>query len=394
MSNTSRLTYLTSVGLNHDPFATPVAEQETSSVEDIPVFYSYYLQPAFFTGNQELSEKDLRQSEKNFFIYGEPGDGKTTLRLAIEAECRTRVEKTLVVSYLLGEDLKNPLTLEEHGDRLAKAIAIDLFIQIVEQYDLFETPPNKKLIEALRKQVALGGRHISRLMRLILDNSMPNARAGIGAYWQTVGKAAVKYVPKTEDVVKLLQNCLDDPAERSVLTGWDLVQQGIHAARLWGFKRLLVMVDGVDTRHRTIKDMLALIKPLFGKLPGLAAQDIYFRFFLPTELQAKIEQVLGASRLPNYLYMPIIIKWREDALRRLLAQRFFAAGSHLQGFEALAERNLDIDDKLVTAANGSPRRLLRLASDLVDVHVARRGPGDLRISQSDWDKIQNLTQRD
>lgn len=393
MSTSSRLAYLKSIGLDHDPFATPVAEQETSSVEDIPVFYSYYLQPTFFSGNKEVSEKDLRQAEKNFFIYGEPGDGKTTLRLAVEAECRTRLEKTLVVSYLLGEDIKEPLTLEELGDRLAKAIAVDLFIQIIEQYDLFETPPSIKLIDVLCKQIALGGRHVSRLMRLILDNTIPNARAGIGAYWPAIGKAAVKYVPKTETVVDLLHKCLDEPAERSSLTGWDLVQQGIHTARLWGFKRILIMVDGVDTRHRTVKEMLALIKPLFEKLPGLAAQDIYFRFFLPTELQTMVERGLGIRRLSNYLYTPIIIKWRENALRRLLAQRFFVAGSHLQGFEALAERNLDIDNKLVTAAKGSPRRLLRLASDLVDIHIASAS-GETRISQSDWDHVQSISQRD
>jgi len=381
------------MGLNHDPFATPVAEQETSSAEDIPVFYSYYLHPTFFSNTERLSEKNLRQAEKNFFIYGDPGNGKTTLRLADEAECRTRVEKTFVVSYLLGEDLKKPLSLENHGERLAKAIAIDLFIQIIEHYDLFETPPDKKLIEVLRKQVALGGRHTLRLMRLILDNAIPNARAGIGAYWPTVGRAAVKYVPKTEAVVNLLQTCLDNPGENPNLTDWDLVIQGIHAARLWGFRRILIMVDGVDTRQRTAKDMLALIKPLFNKLPGLAAQDVYFRFFLPTELQPPIEQVLNARRLPNYLYTPIMIKWREEALRQLLAQRFFAAGSHLQGFEALAERNLDIDNKLVAAAEGSPRRLLRLASELVDSHVAHRA-GEERISQADWEITQNRFSKD
>jgi hypothetical protein len=385
MSISTRLNFLNSIGLTHDPFATPVAEQEASSIDDIPTLYSYYLHPKFLSaGDLSITEKSLRQMEKNLFIYGEPGDGKTTLRLVLEAECRTQVEKTLAVTYLLGEDIKRPLTIEEHGVRLAKAIAVDLFIQIIEQFNSTEQPVSKKQIEVLQKQVGLGARQIQRLINLILDNNIPNARAGLGAYWGNVGRCAVQYVPKTDAIVEFLQKCLEKGKEKEVLTDWDLVAQGFYAARLWGFKRILIMVDGVDTRRRTPKAMCQIIEPLFEKLAGLAAQDVYFRFFLPLEIKKTIERTLRIrGRLQNYKYVPIIIKWQEDSLRRLLAQRFSAAGSHMEGLDALAERDLDVDDKLVTAAKNSPRRLLQLASGLIDIYVARK-PGETRISAPDW----------
>ena len=388
-----RLTFLNSIGLNHDPFATPVAEQEASSVDDIPTLYSYYLHPKLTSiGDLIITEKALRQMEKNLFIYGEPGDGKTTSRLVLEAECRTQIEKTLAVTYLLGEDIERPLTLEEHGARLAKAIAIDLFIQVIEQFNPADQPVNNKRIEVLKKQVALGGRHIQRLTRLILDNNIPNARAGLGAYWRNVGICPVQYVPKTDAIVELLQKCLEKSREKEHLTGWDLVAQGLYAARLWGFKRILVMVDGVDTRQRTPKAMGQLLEPLFEKLAGLTAQDVYFRFFLPLEIKKPVERILRKhKRLQNYKYIPIMIKWQEDSLRRLLVQRFFAAGSHIDGLDVLAERNLNIDEKLVSAANGSPRRLLQLVSDLIDVYVTHK-PDETRITAPDWrNMLENRT---
>lgn len=388
MSDSYRLNFLKSIGLDHDPFATPVAEQEAGSAEDIPALYSYYLHPTFSsTGDIVINEKSLRQMEKNIFIYGEPGDGKTTLRLVLEAECRTQVEKTLVISYLLGEDIERPLTIQEHGDRLAKTMAIDIFIQIIEQFSPSERPLDKKSIEVLQKQAGLGGRHIQRLINLILDNLIPNARAGLGAYWHTVGRFPVKYVPKTPAVVELLQNCLGKYGEKESLSSWDLVAQGFHAARIWGFKRILIMVDGVDTRQRTPEAMCQMIEPLFEKLAALAAQDVYFRFFLPLKAKKPVERALNApGRLPNPKYVSIIIKWQEESLRRLLAQRFFVAGSHMAGFDALAERDLDIDEKLVAAAKNSPRRLLQMASELMDVYISRK-PGKTRISEPDWNKV-------
>lgn len=388
----SRLDFLRSLGLNHDPFITPVAEQETSSSDDIPISYSYYLHPSFTAGKKAVNEITFRTLEENIFIYGDPGSGKTTLRFMIEAECRTRLEKTLVVSNILGEDIELPLSSDEHGRKLAKSIAIGLFIQIVEQFEPSKRSLDKKLIDVLKRQIIIGGRHVQRLLSFLLDPGIPNKRAGISAYWRMIGEIPVKYVTKTEALSQLINKCTNyNKMKNEDLTSWDLVAQGFHAARLWGFRRILIMVDGVDTRQRNTEAMLDLIKPLIEKFSGLAAQDVYFRFFLPVELRKTIEnhiKTITNGNLKAVKYRPIIIKWQKDDLYKILAQRFSAAGSHLDGFESLADKNLKIDQKLINEAKGSPRRLLNLASALIDEHLARK-PGKSKMSKLDWDKARS-----
>lgn len=362
-----RLNYLRGVGLSIDPFITPVAELELGLAQDIPTFYSFYSPPDLTTlSGQPVRIRDLRQP-RHAFIYGEPGSGKTTLRFALEAECRAVLAEDLVVTYSLGEDVQAPLSIEAHGDRLARAMAIDLFIQIVERFDP-RIYPNPEQVAALKRQIAIGGVHLYRLIRTIIDSPRPEARAGLGTYWAFLGRSPVRYISSSQPLLDLLNDCLHDlPAVAPSLQGWESVWQAIETARLWGFERALVLIDGVDTRDRDVQAMFGLIQPLLAQIEVAQDHNLSFKFFLPRELQSRVTAfVQTISTHLKFSPLEAKIEWNGEALQQMLIQRFRSAGSYYTGFAALTDKDFSprVDSLLIEKAAGSPRRMLHLASTL------------------------------
>jgi hypothetical protein len=379
-----RQVFLEIIGLEHDPFVTPVAEQELRGAGAQPNLYSYFCPPPLIPRVKGQTTFQTLRMKCQSFVYGEPGDGKTTLRLALEANCRTVLDHTLVVTYDLGEDIERPLTWDEHANQLAKALAIDLFIQIVEQYNPLEYSPTPEQITALRQQFKLGGRPLQRLARQILDQPSPAAPSGLSTYWPIIGKSSVRYVPASDQLLDLIRQCLA-PGQVPMLPGPDLLQAGLLTARLWNFSQTIVLVDNVDARQRATQNMFALIETLLINLPRLEAANVYFKFFLPLELQALVAARLPALDLPAG-YFEAKMEWTDDSLRELLAQRFHAAGSYYVGFDALAGEELQdqLDALIIRAAIGSPRRMLRVISILIDEHVASSQVTP-KFSTQDWD---------
>ncbi|MDI6769623.1 MAG: hypothetical protein QMD04_08110 [Anaerolineales bacterium] len=382
MEESPRSAYLNSLNLSADPFIAPVAEQEIGLVHE--AFYSYFIFP-ILPDSRSVNLRMLRQPQ-HAFIYGEPGSGKTTLRLTLEADCRTVLDGTLAVAYELGEDIQRPLTLDEHGDRLAKALAIDLFIQVIEQFNPLNPFPDDGQIQGLQGQVQRGGRHLKRLIEKILDEPSPSERFGIGTYWASLGKAPVRYIATSDALLELLRRCLHAP-ETALPKGWEAVWEGLEAARRWGFERALIMIDGVDTRQRSEEAMSKLIEPLLGMLSQVEARGMFFKFFLPLELEKNVSELLKNAGLNSQEFSSIILRWQEETLRNLLRQRFRAANARYIGLNDFAEASFDLDQKVMEKAGNSPRRLLQVISKLIDIHVAR-APASIKISDADWEDMQ------
>ncbi|MGQ9832819.1 MAG: ATP-binding cassette domain-containing protein [Candidatus Villigracilaceae bacterium] len=386
--NNPRLRFLESFGFNHDPFETPVAEQELTRVQEI--FYLYYSHPA--------SQKDhlsILRASQHTFIFGVPGSGKSTLRLMLDADCRTVLDGSLPITYLLGEDVERPLSGQEHGERLARAFAIDLTLAILEQFNPLNPPPTLEQIHSLQQQVQVGGRPLGRLLQKILSKirgeEEVNPTWGLSKDWHMIGKAPIKYISSSPQLEQLITALLTEPAPSPAPAGWETFWRGLETARLWHFTRFFLLLDGVDARRREADEMTALIAPLLETLPQMEAQQVWGKFFLPPELKEKIHPILR-NYYPKGLNTPplssIMMKWDENALRRLLMQRLRAArpasGMPYTGLDNLATAGLNLDAKVIRAAEGSPRRLLSIVSDLIDVHV-RRAPDSPFLSQEDWE---------
>jgi hypothetical protein len=381
----SQISYFKRFGLSHDPFGTPVAEQELKLAGDI--FYKYFVPPQIGSSHQELNLQALRKAQ-HAFIFGFPGSGKSTLRLALEADCRTVLDGTLTISHNLGEDFKKSLSLEEHGVRLARELALDLIIQVIEQFSPSKKFPSPEQIQGLQRQVQAGGNHLRRLIRRLLEHESDLginniSDINLSMYWHTVGKAPVRYVPASKELFKLLVMVLPDP-QSTPKVGWENFWDGLKTARLLGFQRTLILVDGVDTRESSRQNMFELISPLLTFLPKVHDIDLFFKFFLPVGLESLVKKELRRLSPPLLLQSQFsIMNWDKRALQQILTQRFQSAGIRSNGLDALAESGLNLDAKVIQASKGSPRQMLEIVHSLFRTHMLRN-PDTPILRRQDW----------
>jgi hypothetical protein len=384
--NARQLYLRKTLDLSHDPFAFGVTEQELGGPPDAPYFFSYYVDPPALAPGGGSAISWLRESQRAL-VFGAPGTGKTALRLTLEAECRSTFggPKTLVVTYLLGDDFATPLSPAEHWQRLAQALAIDLLIQVIEQFNPLIAVPTDEQIVALRQQSAVAGRRTQQLLTALATDP----QAGLERFWPSLGRPAVRHIPSTPTLRNLLARVQAAPLEPPTSRGQDLLQEGLAVAHAWGFEQIFVLVDEVDARQREPAAMLALIQPLLDSLDDWEEVRLYFKFFLGAEMLPLFEPYATDEQI-SLLPQPVqaIIHWETGDLATLLLQRFTAAGAHLPGVDMLAGSGLTgrLNASLVQAAEGSPRRLLAVFSTLIDAHC-RRDPTELLLDATDWEEM-------
>jgi hypothetical protein len=369
--------------MSNDPLTADPSPQS-----DKPAFFAYFVPPQI---NSKQNILRILREKRPCFIFGEPGMGKTTLRLTLEAECRRKPNSTLVVSYLPGENLTYLPTQETHWLQLAKALAIDLFIQIIERFNPLAPAPTTEQVNALRQQIQVGGRALTRLTRFIVEDPEPKHRFGLGKYWERVGRSAVRHVARPQELVQLLQAILRTPTSSFPrLSGKELLQAGIETAQLWGFEHIFILIDGVDNQEINVTDMQSLLSPLMDQLWEWQAQNVVLKLFLPLNLYGFIEKSIsqGKNSLPVVPFKAII-RWSQAELRELLVARFRAAQSRRLSFEDLAGDDLveNLDELILQAAHHSPRRLITIVNALINAHIARN-PDDLFITADDWKQTQ------
>ena len=399
--------FLKNLGLTHDPFATPVAETELKnpprffSPEIAPTedqqnkrystFAAYFISPHLSSLDQNQDPLTELRAPNHAFIFGAPGTGKTTLRLTLESATRTETNDTLIVTYYLGEYVRGPLKTEHHAERLAKELAIDFFVQVIERLDSVFRSPNADQMNIFKQQFSIGGQPLRRLARRFLDQRFPNAPDGLGSHLPLVGKFPSRFIPTTQATLDLVRDCLHTkPDQLKLQAGWSMLQTGLDAARAWGYKRVFILVDGVDTSQRGTTDMLDLIQPLIGQLGDWTDQNVFGKFFLPQELDRPL-QVALKNLLPKQRFQGTIM-WSKQALRDLLAQRFRSANSPYISFDQFADAPLsgNLDNLILDLADGSPREMLRVISALIDAHIANTFETQTPtpyFSQTDWDTM-------
>jgi hypothetical protein len=411
-SPTPRQRYLSKIGLKRDPFLVqPVAELELASSgysllgseaegqPAVPSFFDYYATPPVpLPDGQNLLQ--LLRHPGLALVYGQRGAGKTTLRLNLAAEVRLTPEHTLAVSHVFSEDIPAPRAAEVtegYWNRLAQTLAIDLFIQIIEDFNPLDPAPTSAQIIALRDVVSIGGPPLKQLAKRLLKDPEPQGLLGFGELWPQVGRPAmerpaVRYVARPPQLTALLQAAIGTKFLIAPPRGHTALLTGLHAAKEWEFKQILMLIDGVDTGERGQTDMLALLHPLLDELGDLYERGVSLKLFLPSELQPGVSARLAEARLPKPPFN-VRIEWDEGSLRALVRGRFRAAGSYRQGFDDLAGPNLQgkLDDLLIESAAGSPRRLLFTINSLINAHTARDPSGDDPfIHPADWELMRAM----
>lgn len=377
-----------------DPFTRPFTENEFARFAEpqrtekgIPSTFSpvnYYVDPVYETRRAGWTLSDLRRPEPTI-IFGEYGTGKSMLRLALEVTVRGRYDGSLTVTYKPTERHEiGPGTADVSPDSHLRAItrelALDLFIQIVERFNVAAPPPtpeqNRKLCDLLGR---LDYRTRSQINDLIVKITDPNQTApdslwGYAESWpQRFGRIRVNAVHRSLELevwMKQLIALRDEPGQFHLPgreTGREQLDEALAVARLWGFERALVLVDNVDDHQMEPAAVWSLARALVADATGLAEQGLFLKLFLPASLEARVAEEPSAGAIHT-----LRLQWNERRLRKLLHERFRAAGTYRRDFGDLAEPGLDdLDEQLLAAADGSPRRLIRLVDEMFHAYVGR-----------------------
>jgi hypothetical protein len=171
----------------------------------------------------------------------------------------------------------------------------------------------------------------------------------------------------------------------SLKAGLQLLSRLVRAA---GFASIYFLIDGIDETAHTRRDPLraaTLLSPLLDAPGVLQECGFAFKFFLPSDLEPVMrEHNIGRlDRIPVF-----VLSWNEAELLRMLHLRIEAYSrdaDHTQSvvrtFQDLCEPDLTaVDQSLTRAAQGSPRRMIDLAREIVSLHCQQVSSADCLIS--------------
>ncbi len=156
-----------------------------------------------------------------------------------------------------------------------------------------------------------------------------------------------------------------------------------------GFENIICLIDPIDESLITDLRKEKTLK-VIAHLTTLTSNGILFRFFLPQKIQINLSRqhiYFGRCR-------SLTIEWNEKSLIELIRRRmiffsldklnaYFSIGPLCEPGGSMGR----IDQEIVDLANGNPRSVVWLASQLFMTHC-QNNPGLLKISRQTWDRVQ------
>jgi hypothetical protein len=395
-----RRQYLKRLRLNHDPFTHTTTELEFQSNEQLekleesdddegslqPSFLTYFVHPPYDSKTELVEDRDellidqLKRPQHSF-VYADDGGGKTMLRYMLEAECRFVPEQTLIVSYALGKENTTTSTRPTEAI-LNEALATDLFVQTIEQFGRQQERLDDGLLAGLIPYWRDSIPHFERKLRRHLELGQPYSGTEISAWWTIWQRIAVRYRPFTPSIVKFVRSILAWPKKQPKSAS--TLQQGLILAQQLGYKQVFTLLDTVDKdnhddSYSPVTQTIAAINALDSPIP------LYIKAFLPKRLAPIIQK--HTSRLTSQPFSAIIRWDKPDSLLQIIENRFRSAGSWINGLDAISSQTIatKVNARLIQYAQGSPRRLLQVVSNLIDAHVQNKEAAEnYLLTENDW----------
>jgi hypothetical protein len=377
--------------LEHDPFCAPTAELELQiNPEDSP-FFSYFVDPPYQLGGEQVAESllDRLKAPQPSCVYGGRGTGKTAVKTMLEAECRALPEQTLVVSLGLGKG--EPMQLDQTllWQRLTEALAIDLFVQVIEQFDQLQKVLKPALVAELGR---FWSAHVPQFRRTLKRELLrtESETADISTWWRVWDRPVIRYTPLTAErkafIEAVLQQAVGEREELEMGNGRSHFQQGLKWAKKCGYERLYLLIDLPGSTQPNELDVAELLRFLFD-LTDLSL-PIYYKLFLPQSFQPDAEYLFVEENATLELFTAVLNWNQPPAFQELLTNRFRTAESWIRNLNTIIEQPVvaEINKLLQQEANQSPRFLLQTISRLIDSH-ANHAPDIFRITLADWQRM-------
>ncbi len=332
---------------NANPFQWTNAEQEQ---QDLP---GYFVEVPWF---DQLCGDPLKP--ESLILFAPQGHGKSSHRLQIGQIAGRRKAAPLVVTFTSFDLLFEHNQAHDTSERYLALIQEATLEQLMD-----ELQRSKRDVSALAPELQ------SQLQALLL------AAAPLTAYQHQIYETPL--------LAPLIANLRT--RRFSLKAGLQLLSTLVRAA---GFASVYFLIDGIDETAYTRRDPLraaTLLSPLLDAPGVLQECGFAFKFFLPADLEPVMrEQNIGRlDRIPVF-----ILAWSDAELLRMLHLRLEAYSrdsAHTQSvvrtFQDLCEPELaTVDHQLVQAAQGSPRRMIDLAREIVSLHCQQATAADSLIA--------------
>jgi hypothetical protein len=395
---------ISAMGLRYDPFITSVSESDPAAS-----FGEIYV-------DRQPSLLDLLQRANSTLIFAKYGMGKTATRRALEYTLRNTDDDhpALCVTYRPQANsgtMSSAEWLPHHLAAIAAEISIDLIIQLIERLDdgiwrFIDGPTSRSFDQISNNHWQFAARHIAALQRQVRalpPNLQTHLRLAAEATTHTDGilwqpfRAAARHVARTPQwraLIGQLAKCADQ--WKPFPSSWEQTLQDVQTL---GFSRIFLLVDAVDEDHIERSTLRAMLEPLLEALDKFQSRDIFLKCFFPASLEElSLERnpswIRGLTSLPEVVN---IVEANQEHLQDIIEARLEAAYQQNGSDDPRASvRTLDwfkgndiaqgIQEQLARLAQGSPRRMLELASALLDFHSQHGFEENERlwITASEW----------
>lgn len=332
------------VGLRQDPFASYRAESEEQVLSSLFVDRAYLYD---VLGNPAFPQAA--------FLMAGRGCGKSATRSMVDYECRHgRFQgRVLIVPY---NDFGPLLDLAQKD---LSAITIRHHVRTILRFSLgaIVKHASPERLESLKGQ---NRRVLATFAREFFDPATrsedPLAVGNKAATWDWAGLSPKEILERFCQLVSAL--------------GWDSVY---------------ILVDQVDETSTTAGSAarsVDLLQPLVEEPTLLAMSHLAFKFFLPLEVGAELQ-----DRVPirQDRVCWTTISWNGAQLEEMLRLRLrYHSEDAVTRFEDLCapEARYRVTERLILECERSPRTLIRLCRAVVQAHIGRTATSEL-LSRSD-----------
>lgn len=374
--------WLEQFGFEYDPFAATDTERDHRLTE-------YFV---------EFPEFEPLIGLNSRLVFARPGDGKTTMRLRLQALYRDAVidHHVFAFSYLIPQEIAAhpPMTLDGHIESILSAAVRHAFIFYALRGFELEPLHDPRVAQQIAKQFVsffdeyygIIGTWRDDLLKAKEDYSFQQSLTNLDPIYDDlqpldmIGSINTQWLSQW---LTLLTNASATTVEQTV-TPMEQWQQFAQLIKLTGVETIMILIDGVDIKpmksnqgrftgniEHNVKDgvarMVEIILPLLEATTlDLATLPTYWKLFLPLELYLPLSNLL-----PNKVECDIV-EWDRKRLKQLLRTRLRSAsnGAVISLNQLVDKRvTIDLEMYLCAASQFSPRYLLHYVEKLFAAHI-------------------------
>jgi hypothetical protein len=395
-SSESLKTWLRRQGFFEHPFRRHHANEEQSDL------------PGYFVSTPYYDRIIHEDEDASSVFFAERGCGKSAHRIMVAAECAA--SEILAVEYtqlgtIAQRAVRNPNSICVHDHlELIFQVGLRAYLRDLAKDATLPVPRDPGWYIRLRAFFDRFApdeldilRGVPRWLRLA-EGSLPSEPDWneVATYMQP-GRLLQKFwvddsefisLPLVEVLLRLIDTRAGAMEPESVAAD-ELLRNFAELMVEAGFRRVYVLVDGLDEPGPFANDLDLAVQSIIGMLTDLPLMEVPlapFKWFLPLEMRPRIMAYPGLRE--DRLRLRDMV-WEPQYLTNLLESRLLHFSN--QTWMSLGQLSDDslrpiIDADIVQRAGGNPRRLLRLATDLLEAHARLNASQEL-LSLEDWQAV-------